>query len=279
VRTKLRRMSNYLGLCLVASCLAWLSGCGSGSSANVVSVSVSPASTTVIVSQALTLTASVSGATNTNVTWMCQYTTTTVSGTTSTTSALQACNSDTGNIPANSTNATVTFTAPSAVPDPTKYPLLLITITATSAQDTKKTGKASIAIDSGIFVTLTPSTASVPIKEQQKFFVTLTNDLKNQGVTWLVTQATPTTTIPYPSLASCSAPGKATDCGSIDSNGVYTAPSTVPVNSALTSPASVTVVVTSKSDFPDYRPRGRKILGYLPRRSQYLFVCHHHTHG
>jgi hypothetical protein len=43
---------------------------------------------------------------------MCQYTTTTVSNGKSTTSTAAACTSETGNIPANSSNATVTYSAP-----------------------------------------------------------------------------------------------------------------------------------------------------------------------
>ena len=220
-----------------AACLALLNSCGSKSTANVVTVGVSPASATVIVSQSLQLSAIVNGATNTNVTWMCQFTTTTVSNGKSTTSTPAACTSDTGNIPANSTNTTVTYTAPNAVPDQTKFPGLQIIITATSAADAKATGKSTVTLDSGIGVTLTPGTATVPTSEQQQFSVVLTNDLQNKGVTWLVTQATPTSTTPFPTLASCS-PG----CGSIDSNGLYTAPSTVPTT------ATVTVVVTANAD-------------------------------
>jgi DNA-binding beta-propeller fold protein YncE len=220
-----------------AACLALLNSCGSKSTANVVTVSVSPASATVIVSQSLILSATVNGATDINVTWMCQYTTTTVSNGKSTTSTPAACTSETGNIPANSTNTTVTYSAPSAVPDQTKFPGLQIIITATSAANAKATGKSTITLDSGIGVTLTPSTATVPTSEQQQFSVVLTNDLQNKGVTWLVTQATPTSTTPFPTLASCSS-----GCGSIDSNGLYTAPASVPTT------ATVTVVVTANAD-------------------------------
>ncbi|PYU08793.1 MAG: hypothetical protein DMG34_01025, partial [Acidobacteria bacterium] len=79
-----------------------------------------------------------------------------------TAAAAQPCTSETGNIPANSTNTTVIYTAPNKVPDPTKFPLLQIIITATSVQDPKKSGKATLALDSGIVVTLTPTTATVP---------------------------------------------------------------------------------------------------------------------
>ena len=249
---KWRNLNLVLAAFLGALSLFFAGGCGSNSSANVVSVVVSPPSATVIVSQSLTLTATVSGSTNLNVTWACTFTTTTIdsSGTAHTSSAA-ACTADTGNIPANSTNTTVTFTAPSKVPDATTYPNLLITLTATAAADTKKTGTATISIDSGIAVTLTPATATVPTSEQQQFVASLSNDLQNQGVTWLLTQSVPTTSVPYPSLTTCSP-----TCGQIDANGIYTAPASVPTAStpanASTTPANVTVVATSKADTTRY---------------------------
>src|SRR5246127_681147 len=106
--------NSYLGLLLSLSTIFVLAiaGCGGSSNTNVVSVTVSPASASVIVSQSITLTSVVSGATNLNVTWACTFTTTTVDSTGKpTTAAALPCTSDTGNIPANSTNTTVTFTA------------------------------------------------------------------------------------------------------------------------------------------------------------------------
>jgi DNA-binding beta-propeller fold protein YncE len=252
VGKNLRRKLRLLGCLLAAAGLLWLNGCSS-SSANVVSVTLSQTAATVIVSQSLTLTATVNGATNLNVTWTCTYTTTTGSGTTLKTNPAVACTSDTGNIPANSTATTVTYTAPSKVPDPTKFQGLQVLITATSVQDTKKTGICTITLDSGIAVGIAPATATVPVKEQQQFAVQLTNDLQSKGVTWLVTQSVPTTTgtttTTYPQLPSCTVSGNATGCGSIDAGGVYTAPAVVPTSTTVTStPANVTVVATSVAD-------------------------------
>ena len=249
---KWRNLNLVLAAFLGVLSLFFAAGCGSGSGANVVSVSVSPPSSTVIVSQSLTLTATVSGSTNLDVTWACTFTTTTIdsSGNAHTSNAAK-CIADTGNIPDNSTNTTVTFTAPSKVPDATTYPNLLITLTATADADTKKTGTATISIDSGIAVSITPATATVPTSEQQQFIASLTNDLQNQGVTWLLTQSVPTSTVPYPSLTTCSP-----TCGQIDANGIYTAPATVPTAStpsgASTTPANVAVVATSKADTTRY---------------------------
>jgi DNA-binding beta-propeller fold protein YncE len=250
VNTKLRKITNYLGACVAAACILWLSGCGGSGGANVVSVSVSPSNATVIVSQSLTLTATVSGATNTDVTWTCTYTTTTVTGTTTKTATAKPCTTDTGNIPTGSNQATVTFTAPSKVPDQTAFPGLVVTVTATSAQDTKKTGTATLVLDSGIFVGITPTTASVPTGEQQTFVGALTNDLQSKGITWLITQTLPTSTIPYPSVATCSP-----TCGTLStpvpgSNSItYTAPTTIPTSTTVTStPAVLTIVATAAGD-------------------------------
>ena len=202
------------------------------------------------------LTATVSGATNLNVTWACSYTTTTTTGTGSsaktTTNAAIDCDKS---MPAGAVggisdqqDTTVLFTAPTSVPDPTTFQTLLITITATSVQDTKVTGTITLTLDSGISVALTPLTATVPTLEQQKFLVGITNDTLGKGVTWLVTQTLTTVTTPATpefQLPTCS-PG----CGTIDPmSGLYTAPSTVPTSTTVTTtPADVTVVVYANAD-------------------------------
>jgi DNA-binding beta-propeller fold protein YncE len=255
---KSRKLCSLLLLSLSALVLLAVGGCGGGGHTNVVTVSVSPSVFSIIVSQSQTFTATVSGSTNLNVTWMCQYTTKSVDSLgKSTTSSKNACTSDTGNIPASSSNTTVIFTAPNKVPDPTKLAgsnctsssqncSLTITLTATSAADPKKTGTTNIFLDSGISVTLNPPTATVPTsgsstsQSQVQFFANLTNDLQTQGVTWLVTQGTPTQALPYPSLPTCST--LSPSCGSIDQTGLYSAPTAVPTT------ATLTVVATSKAD-------------------------------
>ena len=250
VSTKFGSLKAILALIVVSAAL--MTGCGGGGTSNVVTVQVSPQGTVqspfpVIVTQSLTLTSIVSGTTNTNVTWTCTFTTTTVDSTGKpTTSSAAPCKAETGNIPANSASTTVVFTAPQAVPDPTTFPNLEVTITATSAADTKKTGTSVLFLNSGIIVTLTPATATVPTSvsstkvSQFQFAATLTNDFQNKGVTWSLTQSTPTATnppIPFPQLPTCSPA-----CGTIDQNGLYAAPTAVPTT------ASLTLVATSKAD-------------------------------
>src|ERR1700730_17638200 len=260
-RMKLPTILSFMAALIASACLA--SGCGSKAAVNTVTIAVSSSvgmtsvgTATIIVGQSTTLTASVTGGTTTNtaVNWQpCQFTTTTGSGTTATTSTPAACPTDgsLGVLSNQETTGTATYTAPAKIPDQTKYPGLLIVITAQSQQDTSKTGNIKLALDSGIGVTLTPVTATVAINEPQKFTVTLTNDLQTQGVTWLVTQSSPTTTITVPNLATCSP-----TCATITSTGpttaTYTAPTTVPTAStpagASTTPADVSVIAIAKSD-------------------------------
>jgi DNA-binding beta-propeller fold protein YncE len=266
VGVKLREVSSILGTALAALCILLSGGCGKGNSANVVTVSVSSTATTLILGQSATLTATVSGATNTNVTWSpCQYTTTTTTNGKTTTSALTDCPSDGsfGALSNQQTTGTATYTAPDPakfqLPDQTKFPGLQIVITATSAQDTKKSGKVNLTLISGIRAVLTPVTASVPTQEKQQFSALLTNDLQNKGVNWLLTQNIPSTTngvtTNYPQLPTCSP-----SCGTItpDSNNpnvaVYTAPASIPTaitpaqTNNTSSAANVTIVATPVAD-------------------------------
>src|SRR5712692_10926666 len=207
-RMKLRTLLNCMAAAIAAASLT--AGCGSKSAVNTVTVAViSSVGTSIIVGQSTTLTALVTGGTTTNtmVNWQpCQFTTTTVSGTTTTPSTPANCPTDgtLGALSNQEATGTATYTAPTKIPDQTKYPGLQIIITAQSQQDTSKTGKVALTLNSGIGVTLTPVTATVPTNEKQQFSVVLTNDLQNQGVSWLVTQSTPTTTITVPNLATCS---------------------------------------------------------------------------
>jgi DNA-binding beta-propeller fold protein YncE len=255
------KLKNFLGLGLIVVSLLSLNGCGSsGSGANVITVTLgSSVGNVIILGQSTTITATVNGANNSDVVWPtadqpCQYTTTTVSTSgTSTTKGPFQCPSDgtLGTLTNIQTTGpgTATYTAPSKLPDQTTYPGLQIIFTAESAQNNSKKNTLTITLDSGIGVTLNQTTATVPTKESQGFNVVLTNDLQTKGVTWLVTQNLPTSTQTYPQLASCS-PG----CGTITAisgtnSATYTAPDTVPTSTTVTStPAVVTLVVTSAAD-------------------------------
>src|SRR6266446_3288678 len=172
-RMRLRTILTCVADAIVAASLA--AGCGSKSSTNTVTVTVtSSVGSFIIVGQSTTLTATVTGGTTTNtaVNWQpCQFTTTTVSGTTPTTSTAAACPTDgtLGTLSNQQTTGTATYTAPGKVPDQTKYPGLQIIITAQSQQDTTKTGNIKLILDSGIGLSLTPSTATIATNEPQGF--------------------------------------------------------------------------------------------------------------
>jgi DNA-binding beta-propeller fold protein YncE len=255
------------GTGLGALCLFLSSGCGSKSAANVITVTViaSP-TTTPILGESINLTATVTGAMNVNVTWSSlQYTTTTTSnGKTTTSKPVDAPSDGSFGVLSNQQpTGTATYTAPDPakfqLPDQTKYPGLQIVITATSVQDTKKTGQVSLILVSGIRVILKPVTASVPTQETQQFFAQLTNDVQNKSVTWLLTQNVPSTTngvtTNYPQLPSCSP-----TCGTItpDTNNpnvaIYTAPASIPTTitpaqkNNTNAPSNVTIVATPNAD-------------------------------
>ncbi len=215
--------------CLAAVVLG-AAGCGGGSKSNVVTVTVSPSQTLVLVNQSQSFTAVVNGATDTTVTWACTFTTTTTDSTgKQTTSNPAACTSADGTL-SSTTDTTITYTAPAIVQNPAHT----ITLTATANADKKKTGKAVIAIDSGIRVSVTPTTATIGTGEKFKFTDAVTNDTNPpKGVTWAVTtDATATTT-----SKSCDP-----TCGHVDADGTYTAPTTLP------SQSTVTVYATSVAD-------------------------------
>jgi DNA-binding beta-propeller fold protein YncE len=236
-----------------ASASLWVTGCGSGTKANQVIVTVTGTVSVMVPTQTQTITATVTGATDVSATFDCSYTTT-PNPTTATPnpkpSASAACDTAKttsgdpavgalSNIQNTSTTvaSTATFTAPAVFPDQTKLPNVIVTITATSKSDTKKTGKFSFTFDSGIRITLTPATATLGTVETQQFFAKDFNGLiiDPAQLTWHVTFEV-TAKI---SSADCSTGSNS--CGSIDKNGLYTAPAAVPT----AAPASTTAPVNA----------------------------------
>jgi len=175
---KWRNISKSILLAAAAACL-WGNAC-SKSQANQVVVQVSPAGGTLTVTQSVTLTAIVTGATDVSSTFDCSFTTTpnaTTADPNPKASTPAACTSANGavgtlgDIQNTSTTApsTATYTAPTTFPDPTKYPNLQVIITATAKADTKKTGKSTIIIDSGIRLQIVPTTATLGTGEASNF--------------------------------------------------------------------------------------------------------------
>ena len=233
---------------LLATALAslWGSGCGSSSTANQVLVSVTGQFSVMVPTQSQTITATVTGATDVSATFACTYTTTpnpTTAVPSPTPSAAVACTPAVGvlsNIQNTSTTvaSTATFTAPSVFPDQKTLPNVVVTITATSNADKKKTGKFSFAFDSGIRITLTPATATLGTGETQLFLAKDFNGnvISPDQLTWAVTFESTAKT----SSADCSTGSNS--CGSIGkTTGLYTAPTAVPT----AAPASTTTPVNA----------------------------------
>ncbi len=257
------RMLKQVALVLAGAAILGIAGCSS-SSPNQTLVTVSPAATTVLASQAVPFTATVTGNTTLTVTWKCTWTTTTTTtdsnGKPTTTTATGGCDPTStdypkyGSVTAETGSNVLTYTAPPLTEFPTPVPV--ITLTATSTAETKKSGAATVHLDSGIRASITPSTSTVPVginpAATAKFTVSLLND-PGTDVTWLVTQPVAGSTgnpSPTPSSPTCSP-----NCGSIDGNGVFTAPATMPTNTfPVTSSSSSTtanvvyVVATSSVD-------------------------------
>ncbi len=254
--TKWQGVLKQFSVVAAAAALA-ASGCGggSGSTANQVVVSLTGTASVMVPTQSQTLTATVTGATDVSSDFKCDYTTTpnpTASNPTPKPSASATCESANGavgtlsNIQNTSTtvSSTATFTAPSVFPDQTKFPNVTVTITATAHANTKKTATFNITFDSGIRVFIVPSTATMATNEARKFNAidatgsALDPTTLNWGLTYEVTATT--------SSASCAA-ASTNSCGSIDANGIYTAPATVPTATTAASgkpPVNAAGVVT-----------------------------------
>jgi len=253
-----------LGICAAGAAIV-MSGCGS-SSANVVTVTVTPTSATVIAGQVQTFTATVGGSTNTTVTnWPCTFSyippsTTAVPNPTAVKgncTSGQTISGDTGNIgtwtisTANGSNV-LTYTAPSLsnFPSPNNPTL---TFTATADADHSKTNTATIQLDSGIRASITPTTATVPVgitpNQTAKFQVNFLNSPPVNAKFLLVQPNSASSNVDdqtaNPLSDTCSP-----TCGTIDSNGIYTAPSTLPTDTLPTGSKSVaptTVIVVGWS--------------------------------
>ena len=189
-----------------------LTGCGGGnSSSNNVTVTISPTTATLSASQTESFTATVSGTSNTAVTW-----------------------SVNGVANGNDTYGTIAagglYTAPATITT-----TVTETITATSAADTTKTASASVTLTPNAsatsqYVTVSPVFVTLSSGGQQTFAASVNS--APVSVTWKI---------------ACKATFS-TDCGTISSTGVYTAPLAPPPGGTVT----VTATTTDGSANPGY---------------------------
>ena len=202
---------NWLLLAGLAS-LAVSLGCAAnnnGGKGGAVKVSISPKGTTTVgVTLQQQFTATVTGTSNTAVTW---------------TLSDAAC---TGNPnPCGAISSAGLYTAPAVSPNPPT-----VTVTATSQADTAISSKASAKVVQ-VTTSVTPSPAILGIKLKQQFTAKAKPDNAPQTFTWAITNCTS---------------GGAT-CGTIDANGLYTAPATVPTPSTFNVQATSTIDPTGIS--------------------------------
>jgi DNA-binding beta-propeller fold protein YncE len=179
-------------------------------------VTISPTATDVNVGATFTFTATVStSSTNLSVNWEVNN--------------IAGGNSTVGTIDSNGD-----YTAPTAVPTPN-----VVTVTAISQADTSEVASATVTIESGIAVTLTPATVSMGTGESIQLSGTVTGSA-TLTVTWSICSSSSVSSITTTTVAC--APDTTGTMGSVTSNGVsngvasavYFAPATVPATNPIT---------------------------------------------
>jgi hypothetical protein len=176
---------------------AWTLGCGGGGAGSVappsapppsIKITVTTTSSGLLLGNSQTFTANVANTNDTEVTWS-------VNG-------VPGGNSAVGTIAANGV-----YTAPADLPAPAT-----VQVTATSHADVTKSGSAELTVLSDIAIGLTPSGTSVELGATQPFRAAIASSgHPDPAVRWSVTGA------PCPGA-----------CGTVDANGNYTAPQTLP---------------------------------------------------
>src|ERR1700756_1886907 len=192
-----------------------------------ITVTVSPSSATIQVGQRTSFAATLTNTADTAVSWF-------VNGAANGNPTVgQICESGSNPCiaPAGPNSSSIDYLAPGTAPtvDP-------VTITAASHADSSKIGAAIVSVTgvSGpLSVSVSPFYAFVPHStstlSNRQFFVTVTG-IGNTAVTWSVQSA----------VAGQGCGGAA--CGSVDANGVFTAPTVAP------SPNAISIIATSVTD-------------------------------
>jgi len=249
----------------------FLDGCGGSSSPNVVKVTVQPSSAIVIAGQPQTFTAIVTGTDNTTVTdWPCTYsytpaaTSTTpnpkpLTGSCTSGGAITGITGKIGTWVISSANGSnvLTYTAPDLADFPQPVAPQL-TFTATADADKKATATGIVALDSGIRVSVTPTSATVPVgltPAQTVVFVPSFLNANASGQQFKLVQPNSASSTTLDQSATPQTPDTCDPtCGTIDNaTGIYTAPATLPTDtkpagSPSIAPTSVILVVWNSQD-------------------------------
>jgi len=209
-RLGMKRRILKIGWLLAIGLIA--AGCGSGNASTTptTTVTLSVTSATVPVGSTFTFVATVVTAnTNQAVNWQVN--------------SVAGGNSTVGTIDVNGN-----YTAPSTPPSPNT-----VTVTAIAQADTTATASATVTIDSGIRVTIAPTSVTIGTGEVLTFTPTVTGtSAANQGVTWIVCQAGAISTVTA-STIPCPADTTGT-LGTISAAGIYKAPGIIPTSNPVT---------------------------------------------
>jgi sugar lactone lactonase YvrE len=231
-------VSQCLGL-LIAGLVAICSGCGGGSSGSSplpptptaqISVTVTPASASVILGATQPFSANVTGTTNVAVSW-------TVNGITG------------GSLSVGTIDANGVYTAPADLPSPAS-----VTVSATSQAESTASAKSTVTVTSDIAVSVATSpafTLSTPTSSTTSLTATIVSQGKpDQNVTWSING------VPNGNSAF----GTVTAVGS--GTATYQAPATVP------SPFTITIAATSVADGSKSASIPMIVAGTIARVSQ-----------
>ena len=198
------RSKHFLLICAFIVSLAGCSLSPSKSSSSTVKVTVSPATVNLVLGVTQQFTATVTGTTDTRVLWA-------VGGVAG------------GNATLGTISASGLYTPPTVLPNPSS-----VTVTATSMADTKVSFASSVSLTKpvqGIKILVTPQNTKLVAGTTQQYAATVTGTADHRVIWWVDGHQ-----------------GGNSTFGTIDANGLYTAPITAP------NPATVEVVAVSVAD-------------------------------
>lgn len=182
-----------------------------------ISVSISPATGTLAANHRVTLSVQINGTSNATLNWSVNG----IPGGNAVLGQICAFGSNPCQIVTSSTASQVNYLAPGSIPSPNP-----VSATAVSAADTTKTASAQITVINHVLVSVQPANVTLPPLAVQAFQASVLGTT-NQNVVWQV-QGT-----------ACSTAGA---CGTVDANGIFTAPASAP------SPNAIQVVAISSDD-------------------------------
>lgn len=171
-------------------------------------VSLSPLTATLAANHRVTLTAQVNGTTNTGVNWSVNG----IAGGNASLGQICVVGSNPCQTVANNSSLLADYLAPGSMPSPNP-----VSVTAASSADSTKSASAQVTVINHVVVSVMPASITLaPLAVQG--FTAFVLGTSNQNVVWQV-QGT-----------ACSTAGI---CGSIDANGIYSAPGAAPTPDAI----------------------------------------------